>query len=371
VTAQDDTAGRPLHRLLAQQLRRLGLDPSRPPAAQQWHRLLAAISDTYVRWVPDTAARTGTAAADPGPPAAACPGAGAPAHLHALVQTLPDLILLFDEDGRCFDILPQQGPGEASGPRLSAAAVRDRLLTAGESGGQTVTFRQAVQASLATNTIQVLEYDLDPARDARVFEARVIPAGLMLSGQRRVIVLARDITDSVQSRRRLEHHATHDALTGLANRRLLEQRLAESVARAGHTGTFGAVVLLDLDGFKHINDQLGHAAGDRVLQAAASRLRAATRRQDLVARLGGDEFVLVLEDLPEAQDAAAIAQQILDVLAEPFVLAESQSGVPTEVPNCARLTASMGIAVFPRDGDDAAALLHRADAAMYAAKRTR
>lgn len=368
--------GRSLHHLLAQQLRRLGLDTARPPAARPWQRLLGEISETYdARFAAASPARPSAAGVEPDPTASPAPprprsprpDVDTEAHLQALVQALPDLILLFDEEGRCLDTLPQQGLREAGGPHLAAAAVRERLLAMAEPEGEAAAFQQAIRAALATNTIQVLEYELEPARDARIFEARVLPTGLMLAGRRTVVVLARDVTDSVQARQRLQYHATHDPLTGLANRRLLEERLTAAVARARRTATHGAVILLDLDRFKHINDRLGHALGDRVLQAAADRLRAVTRRQDLIARLGGDEFVLVLEDLPQAEAAAAIAPQILAAFAEPIALAATDTDAAVEV----TLSASLGTAVFPEDGDTASALLHQADAAMYAAKPAR
>jgi diguanylate cyclase (GGDEF)-like protein len=291
--------------------------------------------------------------------------APAVARLQALVQALPDLILLFDEDGRCLDVLPQQGPGDGGGSLLPVAAIKDRLITPpDESDPQPCSLLPSIQAALAANAVQVAECSLAPPPDDRVFEARVIPIGLKPDGRRTVVVLARDVTASVQSRRRLEHAANRDALTGLPNRRLLDERLAGLAERAGQTGTYGAVLLLDLDRFKRINDRFGHALGDRLLQAVADRLQTVIRRQDLVARFGGDEFVLVLEGLPTQQDATLIAEQIRNAFATPFVLPATEPEAVVEV----KITASIGVAVFPDDGDTAESLLRQADAAMYAGK---
>ncbi len=372
MTAEDHTAHPALHRLLARQLHRLGLDPVGAPSARQWQRLLAEVSATYARCdqlspaPPDRGSARREALPPPGGahPRAVSADVQPETSWHALVRSLPDLVLLFDEDGCCLDILPQQRLGEGAGTPLPAAAVKQRLLAATAAKDGSPAFPQIIQAALRTNVIQVSEYALGAAHDDRVFEARVIPAGLTPVSRRIVVVLVRDVTCSVQSRRRLEHDATHDPLTGLANRRLLDRHLAGMAERAERSGTYGAVLLLDLDGFKRINDRLGHAVGDRLLQAIAARLQAVTRRQDLVARLGGDEFVLVLENLSRQQDASVIAQQICDVFATPFRVVNTTTGPPLE----ANITASIGTAVCPGDGDHAQALLQRADAAMYAAR---
>jgi diguanylate cyclase (GGDEF)-like protein len=163
----------------------------------------------------------------------------------------------------------------------------------------------------------------------------------------------------VQGRAILEHRAHHDELTGLANRTLFEDRAAVAIAHARRTGGHSAVLFLDLDRFKTVNDSLGHAVGNRLLQAVAKRLRAATRAEDTVARLGGDEFVVLLPHLDDSGDAAQVAAKVLAGFDDPFML------------NGHRLFASpsIGIAVFPGDGADADALLENADIAMYRAKQ--
>lgn len=157
----------------------------------------------------------------------------------------------------------------------------------------------------------------------------------------------------------LRTQAVTDALTGLPNRHALQTALEHAVARARRTSRTVAVLFVDLDGFKGVNDLHGHAQGDRVLQEMARRLVARTRDMDTVARLGGDEFVVVMEDLDNGRRATTLATKLLAALAEPVVI----DGQTSE------LSASIGISVCPDDGVDAAALVRHADAAMYAAKQ--
>ena len=172
-----------------------------------------------------------------------------------------------------------------------------------------------------------------------------------------VVVNYWDITDRKALEEQLRHQAFHDVLTGLANRSLFLDRLGHALARAGRGGRPTAVLYLDLDDFKAVNDRLGHAEGDRLLVLAAERLRAATREEDTVARLGGDEFAIIVEET-EPAEATKAAQRVLETLAAPFILGERQV--------IAR--ASVGIAVQAKGDADADELLRRADIAMYAAK---
>lgn len=164
---------------------------------------------------------------------------------------------------------------------------------------------------------------------------------------------------AARSKARLWKKAHFDTLTGLPNRDLFRQRLAEAVRQARQSGTPMALLLCDMDGFKEINDTLGHDAGDQVLKEAARRIDECVRRSDTVARLGGDEFTVVLPDLRQARRALAIAQNIVDCLGAPFAL-------PGQA---ARLSVSLGVAFFPEDAGDVDALLKNADLAMYAAKQ--
>ncbi len=158
--------------------------------------------------------------------------------------------------------------------------------------------------------------------------------------------------------RRLEFLAHHDELTGLPNRAMFADRAREAVAHARRHGKTAAFLFLDMDNFKPVNDRLGHEVGDELLRLMASRLRASVRGDDFVARIGGDEFCVLLQDIAEPREAAAVAQKLVHELAKPYRLGghEVDSG------------ASIGIACVPQDGDDVGTLMRLADHAMYRAK---
>lgn len=156
----------------------------------------------------------------------------------------------------------------------------------------------------------------------------------------------------------VQHMALHDALTDLPNRVLFRDHLAQALARFRRSGEPMAVILLDLDGFKDVNDTMGHLAGDRVLSSAAKRLISCVRETDQAARVGGDEFALILTDLRDPMDASVVAAKIVAALSSPFPVDERR----------ARIGVSIGIAICPDDGDDPDVLLRNADLALYRAK---
>lgn len=168
-----------------------------------------------------------------------------------------------------------------------------------------------------------------------------------------------DVSQLHAQRQQLYQTAHYDPLTGLPNRRLFHDRVRTAISHARRHGTGGALLFVDLDHFKYINDHRGHAAGDRVLREVAQRLRASVRATDTVARLGGDEFIVLLADARDDAAAATVATKMLDSLL----------GTPlAEGDPAAALSASIGIARFPKDGDNVEALLHFTDLAMYRAK---
>jgi len=167
-----------------------------------------------------------------------------------------------------------------------------------------------------------------------------------------------DITQRKLSEEHLQFLANHDALTHLPNRALLQQRIEQSLVRAQRHHMKIAVLFIDLDRFKIINDTLGHDAGDILLQEAAKRLKHCLRESDTVARQGGDEFVVLVEDFSDEQYLTTIARKIMSALAQPFILMGQELHV----------SASIGIAVYPQDGADVFSLLKNADVAMYRAK---
>ncbi|MBB2497234.1 diguanylate cyclase domain-containing protein [Aquipseudomonas ullengensis] len=176
--------------------------------------------------------------------------------------------------------------------------------------------------------------------------------------------VVRDITEEKAWASQMHQLAHHDALTGLPNRLVFEDRLRNALERARRNGTRVALVFIDLDGFKAINDTHGHAAGDQVLVTTALRLKGALRESDSVARVGGDEFVVILEGLtleqPLEEEAQGIAQKILAALAAPLSIGQQQQCIG----------ASLGIAVFPDHAPSMDRLIHIADLAMYEAKRS-
>lgn len=172
------------------------------------------------------------------------------------------------------------------------------------------------------------------------------------------IAIKRDITDKKVYERKLDHLAHHDHLTGLPNRLLFSDRLTQSIAQAHRKDKRMAVMFLDLDRFKYINDTLGHNVGDQLLKQAAHRLSLTVRKVDTIARMGGDEFTVILSDIETATDAAKVAKKVLDALAKPFQVDGEELFI----------SASIGISVYPTDGLDVETMVRNADAAMYRAK---
>ncbi len=195
-------------------------------------------------------------------------------------------------------------------------------------------------------------------RDGSVLHVDVSLAPASVDERPLYVLIARDATQRKLHEDQLTHQATHDPLTALANRQLFDELLVRAVYRADRSRSSVAVLYVDLDGFKDVNDIFGHAAGDRVLAETARRLEATVRPGDVVARLGGDEFVVLCENLVEPRDAEKIAQRIVGALGRAIPVA---SGV-------AQISASVGVAAAS-DGEGAASLIARSDEAMYEAKR--
>ncbi len=172
------------------------------------------------------------------------------------------------------------------------------------------------------------------------------------------VSIINDVSARIAYEQQLEYHATHDVLTGLANRSLLHDRINQSILQAKRAGKLVGVLLLDLDRFKLINDGFGHAPADNLLKAVAERLNHCVRDTDTVARLGGDEFVVVAGSIDDPDSLAGVAAKILRQLAQPLDIEGKEVFV----------TASIGIATYPRDGDHGEALLRNADVAMYRVK---
>ena len=260
-------------------------------------------------------------------------------------ETDPELRLTFVSEA-CRRSL-QREPGELLGRSLTEVLLPQdgpdggdvAELAAGGTFGPTVCRARSAAGSL---------------RMLRIAGKAVRSDGL-LTGYRGI---ATDVTAEVGALEQARFLAHHDALTGLANRVLLRDRLAEATARSNRRGSAAALLCLDLDGFKEINDSLGHAAGDLLLVRCGERLRQCVRGSDTVARQGGDEFAILQTDTALPAEIESLCRRIVATLATPFDL-----GGPL-----AQVTVSIGIAVLPQDGRDADELLQRADMALYRAK---
>jgi diguanylate cyclase (GGDEF)-like protein/PAS domain S-box-containing protein len=173
------------------------------------------------------------------------------------------------------------------------------------------------------------------------------------------IGVGHEVTELRRAELELEHRANHDSLTGLPNRHRLRAELQAAIERAAGEGGGLALLYIDLDGFKRVNDRGGHAVGDRLLRELAGRMQRVVRQNDLVARVGGDEFVVLLPDCRNVQAAREVSESLRARVTAPYRLPEGLF----------QLDASIGMAMFPADGADAEALLKHADRTMYAAKR--
>ena len=272
----------------------------------------------------------------------------------ALLATSPDLNYIAEPAGTLIYANPafaaafRVTPAELNGADFFELArkfvpdIADQVREAIRSGA---TYRGEMQATVESGDVRTYEYLLVP-----VFN----PAGRCeaIAGN------ARDITVRKLEEQRTQRRADHDVLTDLPNRGLFRERLEHEVQHAARTHLSLALLFVDLDGFKEVNDRLGHAAGDELLRQVAERIKVRTRVTDTVARLGGDEFTVILSDVTEAPHIDLIAAEILNDLRQPFELSAGHAAI----------SASIGISVYPGDGSTPEELVDSSDAAMYAAK---
>jgi PAS domain S-box-containing protein len=289
----------------------------------------------------------------------------------AVLDAIPDLLFEVDLDGRYLDYRAPRGDLLAAPGDTLIGRTMSEVLPA---PAAEICLR-ALRTALAEGSSVGEQLQLRVAAGGtRWFELSVSRKAVAAGQKPRFIVLSRDITERKEAEARIARLAYYDSLTGLPNRRSFLERIEREIRRAAHRPGRFAILFMDLDGFKNINDTMGHQAGDVVLQAAAERLHAGLRPSDVlsrpigldeepsgeveVARLGGDEFTALLCDLDDPQEAVAVAQRICTLMRRPFRLDDRD----------VTLTASVGIALYPEDGRDAATLLTHADTAMYHAK---
>jgi diguanylate cyclase (GGDEF)-like protein/PAS domain S-box-containing protein len=275
--------------------------------------------------------------------------------LASLLERSPDLIGRFDRDLRHVYVNPAV--------TLATGVPADQMVgrtmrDIGAPSELTDIWDPELRRAFETGVGGEFEYPFRGPTGARWYHTRMVPELGEGGGVETVLVLIRDVTDRKHMEDALTHQALHDPLTGLPNRALLLDRVEQALRRLERHPARVAVLFLDLDRFKVVNDSLGHAAGDRILVEVGERLADASRPGDTVARFGGDEFVVLCEELAHNDRAVGIAERFAEALARPFVYQGRELS----------LTASVGIASSVESDADPAALLRDADAAMYRAK---
>jgi diguanylate cyclase (GGDEF)-like protein/PAS domain S-box-containing protein len=275
----------------------------------------------------------------------------------AMVESMPDIIARFDRDMRYVYVNPaiEQLTGI---PRAAFIGRTHAELDLPE------TFAEQWRAHLANVLAEEREITAEVAYSStpvdRTFLVRLTPEPGPTGEVETVLAVARDITDRRALAERLQFQALHDALTGLPNRTLMLDRLQHALARSRRHRQPVALLFLDLDNFKTVNDTLGHAAGDKLLVQVARRLERSVRSEDTVARFGGDEFAVLLPHIANAGSALEVAERIAQAISQPFEIGHNEAFVTT----------SIGVALSESPDDYVDELLHRADSAMYRAKST-
>lgn len=278
--------------------------------------------------------------------------------LSQAVEQSPSAVLITDLDGRIEYVNPKFT--EVTGyARNEVIGETPRILNSGQM--DSLVYRQ-LWAHLAAGKRWQGEL-LNRHKQGHLFweRAQIAPLRDEQGCSTHYIAVKEDITVQKEYEQQLRHMATHDELTGLANRTLFNNLLERAIPRAERSGHQVAVILLDLDRFKVINDSLGHAFGDELLCLVAQRLQQLVRETDTVVRFGGDEFIVLLPDISGAAAAGKVADKIMRCLSRPYRIAERELVV----------TASLGLSMAPVDGKDGATLIRKADVAMYQSKRKR
>lgn len=270
--------------------------------------------------------------------------------LEALLATTPDLFFLLEEDGTIISYHASDNKKLYAPPeQFIGKSIVDILPEE-----VCVKFFKHLEKSKESDSVSTYEFDLSLPDGLFYFESRVS----YLKSYKQVMTITRDITEQYKAAETIREQAYFDHLTSLPNRFLSLDRLSQMISEAKRNKDKTAVLFLDLDDFKKVNDSLGHEAGDKLLIEAANRLKTAVREEDTVGRLGGDEFIVLLRALSDDEAAANVAKHLLNLFREPFRLDNREI----------ILTLSIGIAMYPENGTSASDILRNADTAMYRAK---
>lgn len=277
--------------------------------------------------------------------------------LRTLVSAMPDSVIFKDEEGRWLEAndvaLKVFGLENFTYAHKTSAEVAEASLIYRDCKSECV--RTDERASESGSALH-FEQTIVTYGTVRTFDVIKVPVS---SGQSRgMVVIGRDITERKENERMIYEMAFQDALTKLPNRRFFRDRIIQAVAHAKRTRSMLAVLFLDIDNFKQINDAFGHSMGDMLLQAISQRIHTFIRTEDVLARWAGDEFLVLLSDLETEATANDIAMRIRGGLAEPFHVSQHEFYV----------TVSIGISVYPRDGDDIETIVRKADTAVHSAK---
>ena len=281
--------------------------------------------------------------------------------IHSVLDDFVDGVLVTDENGRIESF--NRAAQRLFGYRANEVLGREANLIIAEPcqrefAGYLATWMRPGRETTATSGSREM---WGRRKDGSIFPIEFRASRMLLGGEKRFVGILRDLSEQKAQTEALEYQTLHDVLTSLPNRTLLIDRLHQAILTASRQGKSAAVLIMDVDGFKEVNDTYGHHVGDQLLQQIAQRMEGLLRGSDTVARLSGDEFAILPAIGMEGEAGATTAKKILRALEQPFTIDDRSI----------RIAGSIGIAVYPSDGQDAPTLMRHADAAMYVAKRAR